>query len=121
MVIHLLLSSHMGPGGGGEVIKHSEQKGFLGDLKHMQSQGDCLKEECIDQKASLLLTCLVVAVAWEGLTVVRTGWVMLGVTQPCGLQAEDRSWRLASKPLGASFMTAIRGEHKEEDQLVVSA
>ena len=74
----------------GEVIDHFEQKGFLGDLKFMQSPRDHLKEYCIDQKAFLFLTFLVeythrglvVTMVREGMTVVQTGWAMLGETNP---------------------------------------
>ncbi|XP_065147025.1 nucleoside diphosphate kinase B isoform X2 [Paramisgurnus dabryanus] len=75
----------------GEIIKRFEQKGFkMSGMKFLQASEDMLKQHYIDLKDRPFYPGLVkymgsgpvVAMAWEGLNVVKTGRVMLGETNP---------------------------------------
>ncbi|XP_060700407.1 nucleoside diphosphate kinase [Hemiscyllium ocellatum] len=75
----------------GEVIKRFEQKGFkLVAMKFLQAPKDLLEKHYCELSDKPFYPKLikymssgpVVAMAWEGLNVVKTGRVMLGETNP---------------------------------------
>uniref|UniRef100_A0AAY4C525 Nucleoside diphosphate kinase n=1 Tax=Denticeps clupeoides TaxID=299321 RepID=A0AAY4C525_9TELE len=75
----------------GEVIKRFEQKGFrLVAMKFLQPSEDLTKEHYIDLKALPFYAGLVkfmssgpvVAMVWEGQSIVKISRVMLGETNP---------------------------------------
>ncbi|KAK7125218.1 hypothetical protein R3I94_019304 [Phoxinus phoxinus] len=75
----------------GEIIKRFEQRGFrLVAAKFLQASETLLKEHYIDLKdmpfyaglVKYMSTGPVLAMVWEGLSVVKIGRVMLGETNP---------------------------------------
>nr|ABW04136.1 nucleoside-diphosphate kinase [Epinephelus coioides] len=75
----------------GDIIKRFEQKGFkLVAMKFLQPTEELLKQHYMDLKDKPFFSGLiqymksgpVVAMAWEGLNVVKTGRIMLGETNP---------------------------------------
>ncbi|KAL1777243.1 nucleoside diphosphate kinase B [Sigmodon hispidus] len=75
----------------GEIIKRFEQKGFrLVAMKFLRASEEHLKQHYIDLKDRPFFPGLVkymnsgpvVAMVWEGLSVVKTGRTMLGETNP---------------------------------------
>ncbi|XP_045142413.1 nucleoside diphosphate kinase B-like [Echinops telfairi] len=80
----------------GDIIKPFEQKGFhLVAMKLVQASKGHLKQHYIGPKDRPFFPGLVkdinsgpiVAVVWEGLNVVKTGWVMLEETNPVDSKA----------------------------------